>query len=53
MNVFKDLIEWLLGSRTRYEQVQAHHKHQAFGPRWSRRRRRRIGGYPRKRPRRA
>ena len=51
MNILQpifDAFTCLFGSR---ESVSDHHKRQAYGPKYSQRRSRHIGGYSRRRPR--
>jgi hypothetical protein len=52
MSVIQAVLASFVGLMTPRASVTSHYKHQAYGPRWSQRRRRRIDSYRRRRPRR-
>jgi hypothetical protein len=51
MPFFTWLMDALAGLFGRHQGVRGHHKNQAYGPRWSEHRPRRINQYHRRRPR--
>jgi hypothetical protein len=53
MSILKALIDALAALFGSCQIVGGHTKRQAYGPRWSKRRRRKIDDYTRRRPRRA
>jgi hypothetical protein len=51
MSILKALLDALAALFGSGQSVGDHTKYQAYGPRWSKHRRRRVHGYTRRRPR--
>ena len=51
MELLRFLLSILSGGRGGRQRVSGHQRRQAYGPRWTQRRRRHIAGYRRRRPR--